>query len=166
MSQYLEIISLKRSLRLKWGFPDDSAVTNPPAMQENQETWIQSLCWEDPLGKEMVTHSSILAWKILWTEEHGRLQSIGLQTVGQLSNRAHMHPFLDQYSAHIGFHVFVEWMNSQPETILQILVAFICFPLYHSYLSIHILFYYMMNFLKLICVYSVSSVCHRTRHIR
>ena len=75
MSQYLEIIFLKRSLRLKWGFPDDSAVTNPPAMQENQETWIQSLCWEDPLGKEMVTHSSILAWKILWTEELGRLQS-------------------------------------------------------------------------------------------
>ena len=75
MSQYLEIISLKRSLRLKWGFPDGSAVTNPPAMQENQETWIRSLCWEDPLGKGMVTHSSILAWKILWTEELGRLQS-------------------------------------------------------------------------------------------
>ena len=37
--------------------------------------------WEDPLGKGMVTHSSILAWRILWTEEPGRLQSMGSQTV-------------------------------------------------------------------------------------
>ena len=41
------------------------------------------LGWEDPLEKEMETHSSILAWKILWTEEPGRLQSIGLEKVGQ-----------------------------------------------------------------------------------
>ena len=39
----------------------------------------QSLVWEDPLEKEMVTHSGILAWKIPWTEEPGRLQSMGLQ---------------------------------------------------------------------------------------
>ena len=82
MSQYLEIISLKRSLRLKWGFPDDSAVTNPPAMQENQETWIQSLCWEDPLGKEMVTHSSALAWRIPGTVEPDGLLSMGSHRVG------------------------------------------------------------------------------------
>ena len=44
-----------------------------------QETWVQSLGLEDPLEKEMATHSSILAWKILWTEEPGRLQSMGLQ---------------------------------------------------------------------------------------
>ena len=47
-------------------------VKNPPAMQE---TWVQSLGWEDPLGKEMAIHSSTIAWKIPWTEEPGRLQS-------------------------------------------------------------------------------------------
>ena len=46
-----------------------------------QETWVQSLGWEDPLENRMATHSSILAWKILWTEEPGGLQSIGLQRV-------------------------------------------------------------------------------------
>ena len=54
-------------------------VKNLPAMQE---TWILSLCWEDPLEKEMATHSSILAWRIPWTEESGGLQSMGLQRVG------------------------------------------------------------------------------------
>ena len=46
------------------------------------ETWLQSLGQEDPLEKEMPTHSSTLAWKIPWTEEPGRLQSMGLQRVG------------------------------------------------------------------------------------
>ena len=46
------------------------------------ETRVQSLGWEDPLEKEMVTHSSTLAWKIPWTEESGRLQSMGSQGVG------------------------------------------------------------------------------------
>ena len=46
------------------------------------ETWIQSLGWEDPLEKEMATHSSILAWRIAWTEEPGRLQSMGALRVG------------------------------------------------------------------------------------
>ena len=49
-------------------------VKNLPAMQE---IWVQSLGWKDPLEKGMVTHSSILAWKIPWTEESGRLQSMG-----------------------------------------------------------------------------------------
>ena len=47
-----------------------------------QETWVQSLGREEPLEKEMATHSSILAWRIPWTEEPGGLQSIGLQRVG------------------------------------------------------------------------------------
>jgi len=47
-----------------------------------QETWVWSLGWEDPLEKEMATHSSTLAWKIPWTEEHGGLQSTGSQKVG------------------------------------------------------------------------------------
>ena len=49
-------------------------VKNPPAMQE---TWVQSLGWEDPLEKGMAPHSSILAWRIPRTEEPGRLQSMG-----------------------------------------------------------------------------------------
>ena len=47
-----------------------------------QETWVRSLGWEDPLEKEMAAPSSILAWKIPWTMEPGRLLSMGLQTVG------------------------------------------------------------------------------------
>ena len=47
-----------------------------------QETWVQSLGQEDPLENEMATHSSTLAWKLSWTEEPGRLQSMGLQRVG------------------------------------------------------------------------------------
>ena len=46
-----------------------------------QETWVRSLGYEDPLEKEMATHSSTLAWKIPWTEEPGRLQSVVLQKV-------------------------------------------------------------------------------------
>ena len=49
-------------------------VKNLPAMQETQ---VQFLDWEDPLGKEMATHSIVLAWRIPWTEEPGRLQSVG-----------------------------------------------------------------------------------------
>ena len=49
-----------------------------PAMQETQ---VRSLAWEDPLEKGMVTHSSILAWRTLWTEEPGRLQSMESQRV-------------------------------------------------------------------------------------
>ena len=55
------------------------AVKNPPA---TQETWVQSLGWEDPLDKGTATHSSILAWRITWTEEPGRLQCMGSQRVG------------------------------------------------------------------------------------
>ena len=51
-------------------------------MQETQETRVQSLGQEEPLKKEMATHSSILAWNILWTEEPGGLQSMGLQRIG------------------------------------------------------------------------------------
>ena len=47
-----------------------------------EETWVQSLGWEDALEKEMATHSSILAWKISWTEEPGGLQSMGSLRVG------------------------------------------------------------------------------------
>ena len=55
---------------------------NPPANADMQETRPQSLGREDPLEKEMTSHSSILAWRIPWTEEPGRLQSVGLQRLG------------------------------------------------------------------------------------
>ena len=51
-------------------------VKNLPAMQGTQDMWIQSLGWENPLEKKTATHSSILAWRIPWTEEPGGLQSI------------------------------------------------------------------------------------------
>ena len=65
---------------LSWAFLIAQLVRNLPAVQE---TWVLSLGWEDPLEKEMASHSSILAWKISWTEELGGLQSMGLQIVRQ-----------------------------------------------------------------------------------
>ena len=64
------------------GFPSGLAVKNPLAMREPQEMWVQSLGQEDPLEEDMATLSSILAWRIPWTEEPGRLQSMGFQRVG------------------------------------------------------------------------------------
>ena len=54
-------------------------VKNSPTMQE---TWIRSLGWEDPLEEGVAINSRILAWRILWTEEPGRLQSMGMERVG------------------------------------------------------------------------------------
>ena len=51
-------------------------------LPEMQKTWVLSLGQEDPLEKRMATHSSILAWRIAWTEDPGGLQSMGLQIVG------------------------------------------------------------------------------------
>ena len=65
-----------------WGFPRDSTVKNPPAMQKPQQKLVQSLCLEDLLEECLATHSSILAWRIPWTEESGGLQSMGSQRVG------------------------------------------------------------------------------------
>ena len=60
------------------GFPSISVVKNPPAMQDMR---FQALGQEDPLEKEMATHSSILSWEISWTEDPGGLQTIGLHRV-------------------------------------------------------------------------------------
>ena len=64
------------------GFPGGSAVKNPPVIQEPQETCVRSLVGEDTLEEGMAAHSSILVWRIPWTEEPGRLQSMGSQRVG------------------------------------------------------------------------------------
>ena len=69
-------------------------VKNLPSMQK---TWVRFLGWEDTLKKEIATHSSILAWRIPWTEEPGRLQSMGLQrirhnqTTNTLQKRSYRH---------------------------------------------------------------------------
>ena len=68
---YLSIVIME-----KGSFPGGSVVKNLPAKQEMR---VGSLSWEDPLEQEMAIHSSILAWEIRWTEESGRLQSIGSQ---------------------------------------------------------------------------------------
>ena len=69
------------SLKLLLGVPGCSVVKNLPAMQETQEMWVWSLGQEESLVEDMATHSSILAWRILWTEEPGGLQSMGAQRV-------------------------------------------------------------------------------------
>jgi len=63
------------------GSPGGSAVKKLPAMQEMQETRVRSLSVEDPLEEGMATHSSVLAWRILWTKETGALQSVGSHRV-------------------------------------------------------------------------------------
>ena len=63
-------------------FDSGSAVKNLLTLQEMLETWVQSLGREDPLEEGMATHFSILTWRISWTEEPGRLQSIEMQIVG------------------------------------------------------------------------------------
>ena len=62
-----------------WASLVAQTVKNLPAVQE---TWVQPLGWEDPLEKGMAAHASILAWKIPWSEEPDRLQSMGSQRVG------------------------------------------------------------------------------------
>ena len=76
----LKAVENKQILVMILGYPDGSAVKNLSAMQD---TWVRSLNWEDPLEKGMATHSSILAWRIPWTEEPGWLQSTGLYRVGR-----------------------------------------------------------------------------------
>ena len=68
------------SLQYSWAFLEAQSVNNPPAMRE---TWVPSLGREDSLDWEMAAHSSILAWRILWTEEPGGLQSMGSRRVRQ-----------------------------------------------------------------------------------
>ena len=83
------ILSMFQQSCLLAGFPDGSAVKNLPAMQE---TRVRSLGWEDALEEGMAIHSSILAWRIPWTEEPGTLQSMESQRVGHnWRNGAHTH---------------------------------------------------------------------------
>ena len=92
--------------------------------------WVWSLGWEDPLEKEMTTHSRILAWKIPWTEEPGRLQSKGLQRQTQLSNWAQGQSLVTAESESIGHPVIAD--SARPNgrsppgsSVLEILQEFL-----------------------------------------
>ena len=73
-------------------------VKNLPAVQE---TWVQSLGWEEPLEKGMAAHSSIVIWKIPWTEEPGGIQSTGSQRVGQDRVTEHSINFYTSLGVHL-----------------------------------------------------------------
>ena len=90
---------------VKLDFPVAQTVKNLPVMQE---TRVWSLGWEDPLEKVMATHSSILAWRISWTEEPGRLQSLELQRVGHDWTTDTFNFYWCGASAHLfGSHLYV-----------------------------------------------------------
>ena len=82
---YCDTAKCSRDLEAVWGLcpllPGGSAVNNLPTMQETQEMRVRFLGQEDPLEEKMAMHSSILAWKIPWTEKPGGLRSMGSQRV-------------------------------------------------------------------------------------
>ena len=82
LSIYLNSMTPRKrhsSILLPWASLVAQMVKNPPAMRE---TWVRSLGWEDALKEGMVTHSSVPAWRIPWTEEFGGLQPTGSQRIG------------------------------------------------------------------------------------
>ena len=81
--------------------PSDE-IKNLPAMQETQETQVQSLGGEDPLEEDMATHSSILAWKIIWIEEPGSLQSMRWQRIRHNWALMHSSEWMKDYCFHFG----------------------------------------------------------------
>ena len=102
---------------------------NLPAMQE---TWVQTLGWEDPLEEGMAAHSNILAWRIPWTEEPGKLQSMGSQSVEHdwVTKHSTIHSFIDYELIKITgrnipehFHaldsMLINWFGSQQEAIFM-----------------------------------------------
>ena len=91
------------------GFPSGSTVKNLPVVQE---TRVWSLGREDPLEEGMATHSSVLAWRIPWTEEPGRLQSTGSQRVG--------HDWSDLAGTHACILTGMRWHHIFKKLILQV----------------------------------------------
>ena len=133
-----------------WTSPGAQVVKNVPAMQE---TWVWSLGQEDPLGKGMATHSSIIAWEIPWTEEPGGLQSIGLHRVTHdWSSLARTHP-----------HCWA--LYSVPLICFSILSAISCYLDYCSFilLSIFSSLWVMFScfFTCLITFYSIIDIVYK-----
>ena len=91
------------------------AQTTPPAVQE---TWVQSLGWQDPLEKGMITHSGILAWRIPWTEKPGGLQSMWLQRLRHdwVTNTF---TFLYTLGLHLGWEVMFIWVGMSWKAVTQ-----------------------------------------------
>ena len=93
-------------LEYSWASLVAQLVKNPPAMRE---TWVRSLGQKDPLEEGVATHSSILAWRIPWTEESGGLQSMGSQRVGHnwaTEHTSHTHPIMNTESIFFFFQLF------------------------------------------------------------
>ena len=107
-------------------------VKNPPAMQETLETWVWSLGQEDPMEKEMVTHSRILAWKTSWTGEPGRLQCMGLQRADQAyTHNTRNRCWLEKITKNIDKPHF--------HSVAQYLIAL--FPLLFPVFSFHVFYH-------------------------
>ena len=102
-----------------WGFSGCTVVKNLPAVQE---TWVWSLGWEDLLEKEMAIHSSILAWRIPWTEEPGGLQSMGSQRARHDWARVHAPTHILQ-----GLGKRMHWWVAEPSSFSTI-VSKQCHP--------------------------------------
>ena len=79
---YINDLNHMYTTRITLDFPGGGSGKEPACQCRRHERRIQSLGWEDPLEKGMATHSSILTWRIPWTEDPGRLPSMGLQRVG------------------------------------------------------------------------------------
>ena len=77
-----DTVMMKLRLKLPRSFPGGSVVKNLPVVQKMQEILVRSLGHEEPLEEGIATHSSTLAWRIPWTEELGRLLSVGSKKVG------------------------------------------------------------------------------------
>ena len=126
-------------------------VKSPPANAERHKRQIQvrSLGWEDPLEKEMATHSSILVWRIPWTEEPGRLQSISSHRVGH--NRAHndfcidFSPFVPETCIFNLFNYSISWLWFCKTLILwpTLQSLFHYFALFHFIFSAYTTLMYM-----------------------
>ena len=103
-----------------------------PAMWK---TWVQSMGWEDPLEKEMATHSSTLAWKIPWMEEPGRLQSMGLQKVRHNwvnSLYVKQYSFLKKLKIELPYNPATSLLDRHPKEIKPVSWRDICAHVYCS----------------------------------
>ena len=107
-------------------------------MQKIQETQVQSLGWYDPLEKEMATHSSIFTWKIPWTEEPSRLQSMGSQRVGHYwaneCSHAHTHTHTHTQSQHFFHEILSEWNSFRKS---KVTLAFIILAQHYQHYTVH-----------------------------
>ena len=98
------------------GFPDCSVIKNLPTIQETQETWVQFLGWENPLEEEMATHSSILAWKILWARGTWWATVHGVAKSQDTSDKHFHFPIqkLQKFTGRLACHIVVRIGNYRP----------------------------------------------------